>query len=379
MSAPGSGNNGNQESNTWLIENMVDSEEQTTLEVTFACGHHLPIFQVAVNRAENGYPDMEQVVTERLRRQQVLCHTCQYFNTVREVQEDHYVQVLRTMGSDPTTAPANIDLLRMYYDMAQTFGQRANLGLSTNVMEQCINEFCRIIIARLSANQRRAGLASLTQLQEDHNEAQQPGGHVEIVRRLTEAITNANEAALAHSTADTNMPDPSDTSSPPRRENPPVDEDESMRDPASEPLMGTSTQGQEQDPSSELSESAKADLKRRPSFFTGTAPGSSPTAGTGSPGVETESQAQEQQQDPSSSELSESAKKDLKKRPTFTGTNAPGSSPGTETEAPAPQEQEQEQEQEQPSSDPTEPPSSPSAQAAERRKARTEQNDDKIS
>ncbi|KAK8071043.1 hypothetical protein PG997_011246 [Apiospora hydei] len=328
MSAQGSGNNGNQESNTWLIENMVDSEEQTTLEVTFACGHRLPIFQVAVNRAENGYPVMDQVVTERLRRQQVLCHTCQYFNTVREVQEDHYVEVLRTMGSNPTAAPANIDLLRMYYDMVQTFGQRANLGLSTNVMEQCINEFCRIIIARLSANQRRAGLASLTQLQEDHNTAQQPGGHVEIVRRLTEAITNANEAALEQSTADTNMLDPSGTSSPPRRKSSPVDEDESMRDPASEPLMGTSTQEQEQDPSSELSESAKADLK---------------------------------------------------KRPTFMGTNAPGSSPSTETENPAPQEQEQEQEQEQPSSDPSEPPSSPAAQAAERLKARTEQKGDGIS
>ncbi|KAK8024192.1 hypothetical protein PG993_012258 [Apiospora rasikravindrae] len=371
MSAQGSGDNGGPGTNAWLIENMVDSDEQTTLHATFACGHRLPIFQVAVNRDESGYPDMEQVVTERLRRNNILCHTCQYFNVVREVAEDHYVEVLRRMGRDDTAAPSNIDLLTMYYDMAQTFGQRANLGQPTDVMGQCINEFCRIIIARLSPQQRRAGLENLMDLQVAHGDAQQPGGHVEIVRRLTEAITNADTLALEQSTADTTMEDPNTTSSPPRRETSPVDEDESMRDPASEPLVPTETPAKEQETSSELSESAKEDLKRRPSFFGTGATESTSTAETNSPTVETETPAQEKETD-QDGELSESAKKDLESRPTFFGTGAPGSSPSTETETPAPQEQGQEP----PSSDPpTEPPSSPSAQAAERRRARAENGD----
>lgn len=54
------------------------------------------------------------------------------------------------MGSDPRAGPDNFDLLQMYYDMASTLGQRVNQDQSTNAMNQCLNEFCRLIIARLS-------------------------------------------------------------------------------------------------------------------------------------------------------------------------------------------------------------------------------------
>lgn len=86
MAAEGSGSNEGQGaygsgSNSWLVESMIGTTESTTLQAIFACGHRCPIFQVAV------YPDMEQIVTDRLRRDHVLCHTCQYFSIVREVQE----------------------------------------------------------------------------------------------------------------------------------------------------------------------------------------------------------------------------------------------------------------------------------------------------
>ncbi|KAK8068053.1 hypothetical protein PG996_007165 [Apiospora saccharicola] len=219
MASQGSGSNEGQGAsapgtNAWLMENMVGTTESTTLHATFACGHHRPIFQVAV------HPDMEQTITNRLRRDQIICHTCQYFAIVREVQEEFYVERLRLMGDDPRMGPNNFDLLQMYYDMASTLGQRVNENQLPDAMNQCLNEFCRIIVARLSPRERAAGLEHLLSMQAVNMDTDTEGGNVQIIRRLTEAINAADEAALN----DAKMKDPNSSSSP---------HDESMKDPGS--------------------------------------------------------------------------------------------------------------------------------------------------
>ncbi|KAK8109889.1 hypothetical protein PG999_008026 [Apiospora kogelbergensis] len=173
---------------------MVGSNRRTNVDVTFACGHRHTIFQAAVHPQLQ--PPMDQVITERLHRDGILCHTCQYFAVVQEVQEDTYVEVLLGMGEgqesapeqQPRPIPDNFDLLQMYFDMAQTFAQRVNQDHSTDVMDQCMNEFCRIVIARLSPAQRATAMAGLLDIQESRS--QQSRGHVEIVRRLTEVLSN---------------------------------------------------------------------------------------------------------------------------------------------------------------------------------------------
>ena len=166
---------------------------------------------------------MEQIITNRLRRDLVLCHTCQYFAVVWEVQEERYVDILRLMGSDPRAGPNDSDLLQMYYDMASTLGNRVNQNQSTDAMTQCLDEFCRLVIARLSPRQRAEGLKLLLIIQARHMETEQSGGHVEIIRRLTDAINVADQMDLNEkemedpnspsSSRDTSMKDPDSPSS----------------------------------------------------------------------------------------------------------------------------------------------------------------------
>ncbi|KAK8073701.1 hypothetical protein PG994_004600 [Apiospora phragmitis] len=233
-----------QGTNTWLLEHMVTSQEQTSLQVTFACGHEFPIFQVAVQAG------MQQTINDRLHRYGVRCHTCQYFALVDEVKEEHYVDVLKKVGNDPTAAPTNFDLLQMYYDMAQTFAQRVNEEQSTDVMNQCLDEFCRRIIDRLSPHQRKAGLDALLTLQMEHEETGQSGGHVNIVRRLTKAITNVD--AMDLDSNGTPPPQPGGSKQPPG-------------------------------PDDDLSSSVRKDLERRPAILGPNPPGSSPSSKTDTP------------------------------------------------------------------------------------------------
>ncbi|KAK6856791.1 hypothetical protein PG995_006978 [Apiospora arundinis] len=241
-------------SNEWLLSNMVASNQQTDVIVTFACGHRHPIFRAA--GGSEIHPPMDQVITDRLRRNRIVCHTCQYFAVVREVQEDTYVEVLRGMGDVESgqqlgPIPNNFDLLQMYYDMAQTFAQRVNQDQPTNVMDQCMSEFCRLIIVRLSPEQRQRGLANLLNLQVRHMQAGQSGGHVDIVRRLTEVLTadpmDLDRSTLGTSGGSTGR-DPSSGSSPagPLGSSPPGQMGSSPTDPAqqrpqvgfTQPVMG---------------------------------------------------------------------------------------------------------------------------------------------